>query len=113
MNLNNKSVSVLVEENDQQKNGNEPDSTVRNRAEKLKKPVIFALMAIVFAGCMYLIFKPSDNKKKMQDTGLNGAVPQATVAGLQPDKQKAYEQEQLELKDQEKQSTGFPVRLLE
>ncbi|HRO46296.1 conjugative transposon protein TraM [Agriterribacter sp.] len=104
MNLNNKSVSVLVEENDQQKNGNEPDSTVRNRAEKLKKPVIFALMAIVFASCMYLIFEPSDNKKKMQDTGLNGAVPQATVAGLQPDKQKAYEQEQLELKEQEKRS---------
>ncbi|HRQ18291.1 MAG TPA: conjugative transposon protein TraM [Agriterribacter sp.] len=100
----NKRVSVLVEENDQQKNVKEPDSTVRNRAEKLKKPVIFALMAIVFAGCMYLIFKPSDNKKKMQDTGLNGAVPQATVAGLQPDKQKAYEQEQLELKEQEKRN---------
>lgn len=104
MDPNNKSVSVLVEENDQQKNVNEPDSTVRNRAEKLKKPVIFVLMTIVFAGCMYLIFKPSDNKKKMQDTGLNDAVPQATVAGLQPDKQKAYEQEQLELKEQEKRN---------
>lgn len=104
MNSNNKRVSVLVEENDQKKNVKEPNSTVRNRAEKLKKPIIFALMAIVFAGCMYLIFKPLDNKKKLQDTGLNGAVPQATVAGLQPDKQKAYEQEQLELKEQEKRN---------
>src|SRR5690606_39295575 len=63
-----------------------------NRAEKLKKPVIFALMGVVFLGCMYLIFKPSD-KKEIENIGLNDAVPQASEADLQADKQKAYEQD--------------------
>src|SRR5690554_3973646 len=75
-----------------------------NRAEKLKKPVIFALMGVVFLGCMYLIFKPSDDKKENENIGLNDAVPQANEAGLQADKQKAYEQEMLEQKMQEKRN---------
>jgi conjugative transposon TraM protein len=78
--------------------------SVQNKSEKLKKPIIFILMGIVFLGCMYLIFKPSNDKKKVEDIGLNDAVPQATDAGLQADKQKAYEQEMLEQKNQEKQN---------
>lgn len=76
----------------------------QNKAEKLKKPIIFLLMGIVFLGCMYLIFKPSKDKKEVANIGLNNAVPQATDAGLQADKQKAYEQEMLEQKNQEKQN---------
>ena len=79
------------------------DST-QNKAEKLKKPLIFGLMGIVFVGCMYLIFKPSSDKKEIENIGLNDAVPQATEAGLQADKQKAYEQEMLEQKNQEKRN---------
>lgn len=99
----NKEVSVLVGENEHQKNTSER-AALLSKVEKFKKPIIFTLMAIVFAGCMYLIFKPSDNKKKVQDVGLNGVVPQATDTGLQPDKQKAYEQEKLEMKEQEKRN---------
>lgn len=98
----NKRVSFLVEDDEQKAGTDAPKDGVQNKAEKLKKPIIFALMGVVFFGCMYLIFKPSADKKKVQNIGLNEAVPQATDAGLQPDKQKAYEQEMLEQKMQEK-----------
>lgn len=76
----------------------------QNNKEKLKKPLIFGLMAIVFVGCMYLIFKPSEDKKTIENVGLNDAVPQATGAGMPDDKAKAYEQEMLERKEQEKRN---------
>lgn len=98
----NKRVSILVEDDDLNNQQGAPQDGVQNKAEKLKKPIIFVLMAVVFLGCMYLIFKPSSDKKKVEDVGLNDAVPQATDAGLQSDKQKAYEQEMFDQKMQEK-----------
>jgi conjugative transposon TraM protein len=53
---------------------------------------------------MYLIFKPSKDKKAVENIGLNDAVPQATGAGMPDDKSKAYEQEMLERKEQEKRN---------
>ncbi|MFT3945576.1 MAG: conjugative transposon protein TraM [Agriterribacter sp.] len=100
----NKRVSFLVEDEDPKTGTDTPNDGVQNKAEKLKKPIIFVLMAVVFLGCMYLIFKPSSDKQKPEDIGLNDAVPQATDAGLQSDKQKAYEQEMLEQKEQEKRN---------
>ncbi|MDX3913927.1 MAG: conjugative transposon protein TraM [Pseudosphingobacterium sp.] len=100
----NKRVSFLVEDSEQKTGTDTPNDGVQNKAEKLKKPIIFALMGVVFLGCMYLIFKPSPDKNKVEDIGLNDAVPQATDAGLQSDKQKAYEQEMLEQKMQEKRN---------
>ena len=79
------------------------DST-QNKAEKLKKPLIFLLMGVVFLGCMYLIFKPSKDEKAVENIGLNDAVPEATGAGMPDDKGKAYEQEMLERKEQEKRN---------
>lgn len=76
-----------------------------NKFEKLKKPIIFFLMGIVFLGCMYLIFKPAEDKKMTESIGLNDSVPQATNTDLQSDKQKAYELEMLEQMKQEKQNT--------
>ena len=76
----------------------------QNNKEKLKKPLVFGLMAIVFVGCMYLIFKPSEDKKAIENIGLNDAVPEATGAGMPADKGKAYEQEMLESKEQEKRN---------
>ena len=91
----NKRVSFLVEDGDPKNGMDAPQDGTQNKAEKLKKPIIFALMGVVFLGCMYLIFKPSSDKKAVEDIGLNDAVPQASDAGLQSDKQKAYEQELL------------------
>ncbi|MBD0724799.1 conjugative transposon protein TraM [Flavobacterium sp. L1I52] len=75
-----------------------------NKGDKFKKPLIFVLMGIVFLGCMYIIFKPSESSKKTEDIGLNDSVPQATDKVLQADKQKAYEDEMLEQKNLEKQN---------
>jgi len=100
----NKKTSVLVEDGNQDTGTDVLQDSTQNKAEKLKKPIIFVLMAVVFVGCMYLIFKPSSDKKQAADIGLIDAVPQATDAGLQSDKQKAYEQEMLEQKEQEKRN---------
>lgn len=101
----NKKVSFLVEDDDPKNGMDATQDGVQNKADKLKKPIIFALMGVVFLGCMYLIFKPSSDKKTVEDIGLNDAVPQASDAGLQSDKQKAYEQELLEQKMQEKRNS--------
>ena len=79
------------------------DST-QDKVQKLKKPLIFGLMGIVFVGCMYLIFKPSSEKKEVEKIGLNDVVPQATGTGMPDDKGKAYEEEMLERKNQEKRN---------
>ncbi|KVV16000.1 conjugative transposon protein TraM [Flavobacterium sp. TAB 87] len=100
----NKKNTVLVTDG----NLNESTDTVRehsdHKLEKFKKPILFALMIIVFLGCMYLIFKPSEDVKKKEAVGLNDSVPQASTVGLQHDKQKAYEQELMDEKNQEKQN---------
>jgi len=61
-------------------------------------------MGIVCIGCMYLIFKPSKDKKQIENIGLNDSVPQASGSVLQADKQKAYEQEILEDKEEQKKN---------
>nr|WP_258862279.1 conjugative transposon protein TraM [Sphingobacterium spiritivorum] len=53
---------------------------------------------------MYLIFKPSEDKKEIENVGLNDAVPEATGAGMPENKGKAYELEMLERKEQEKRN---------
>lgn len=103
MKENEKRVSILVEEADQSRASNLLDDK-KSSKERLKKPVIFILMGIVFLGCMYLIYKPSSDKKGIENIGLNDTVPQASEAAMQSDKQKAYEQEMLEQKDQEKRN---------
>lgn len=102
-NENKKSV-VRVTEGSPKETADVLQNGTQTNKEKLKKPLIFGLMAIVFAGCMYLIFKPSEDKKELENIGLNDAVPQATEAGMPDDKGKAYELEMLEQKDQEKRN---------
>lgn len=100
----NKKTSLLVDGSDQAQDLSHQHDNARSSLERFKKPIIFALMAVVFAGCMYLIFKPSVSNKKLADIGLNDAVPQATDAGLQSDKQKAYEQEKMDRRAEEKRN---------
>jgi len=103
MKENERRVSILVEEGDQNKASNLTEDK-KSAIERFKKPLIFGLMGVVFIGCLYLIFKPSEDKKEMENIGLNDAFPQATEEGMQDDKQKAYEQDMLEQKDQEKRN---------
>lgn len=102
-NENKKSV-VQITEGPPNEAHTEQKNDTRNKVEKLKKPIIFGLMGIVFFGCMYLIFKSSEYKKEFENIGLNDAVPQATEARLPADKGKAYELEILEQKEQEKRN---------
>jgi conjugative transposon TraM protein len=80
------------------------EATPQNKMQKLRKPIIFGLMGLVFIGCMYLIFKPSSDNKETEQLGINEVVPQASEEGLQSDKQKAYEKDILEQKNQEKRN---------
>lgn len=72
--------------------------------QKLKKYAVFALMAVVFAGCMWLIFAPSDadKAKEQEGIGLNAHIPDPDSGGLIGDKKDAYEQEQMHNKQKDR-----------
>jgi len=63
--------------------------------QRYMKPLVFSIMGIIFAACLYLIFGTGDETsgKDGINIGINGAVPQASGDGLPVDKGKAYEQE--------------------
>lgn len=103
MRKNEKKVSILSEENGQRTAAELP-AEKKNLVERIKKPLIFTLMGVVCACSMYLIFKPSKDKKQIENIGLNEAVPQPAEAVMQSDKQKAYEEEMLEEKEQQKRN---------
>lgn len=86
----NKRISLIVDDDVE----NTDKETAKK--DKLKKRIIFGLMAIVFLACLYLIFKPKGGEEERKDKGLKNAVPEATDKGLQADKQKAYEKEMVE-----------------
>ncbi|MDR1632980.1 MAG: conjugative transposon protein TraM [Dysgonamonadaceae bacterium] len=81
---------------------NQGMSEVRKQA--IKKYAVFALMAIICAGCMWFIFAPSADEKAKQDAqaGFNTDVPLPKDAELIIDKRDAYEQEQMKQKQEER-----------
>ena len=72
--------------------------------QKLKKYAVFALMGIICAGSMWLIFAPSaDEKAKQEQTaGFNTDIPIPREEGIIDNKKDAYEQEQMKRKQAEK-----------
>lgn len=72
--------------------------------QQRKKMIIFPLMFLAFAGSMYLIFAPSSNKETPSEAvgGFNADIPQPAGDGIIADKQKAYEAEQMNRKQQDK-----------
>jgi len=76
-------------------NGNKSGMTDKQK-ETIKKYVVFAIMGIICAGCMYLIFAPSaDDKAKTEATqGFNADIPMPKDDGIIGDKRDAYQQEQ-------------------
>ncbi|MDD3039286.1 conjugative transposon protein TraM [Bacteroides sp.] len=83
--------------------------------QQRKKMIIFPLMFLAFAGSMYLIFAPSGDKKTPTEAvdGFNADIPQPAGDGIIADKQKAYEAEQMNRKQQDKikslQDFGFTL----
>lgn len=72
--------------------------------ERLRKPLVFSFMGLACALCLYLIFGRNlgTTAKEEIKVGINDAVPQASGDGLPTDKGKAYEQEMLRVKEQQK-----------
>ncbi|WP_418263651.1 conjugative transposon protein TraM [Flavobacterium faecale] len=101
---NNKMNTVLITDGNSNTTSAVSQEDVDSKKDKLKKAIIFMLMGAVFLGCMFIIFKPVEKKSEMELIGLNDSVPQATDTDLQSDKQKAYEDELLEQKNQEKRN---------
>ncbi|MDH6252483.1 conjugative transposon TraM protein [Chryseobacterium sp. H1D6B] len=94
---------IKVTESESPESENEPQGMNKLQWERLKKPIIYFLMAVVCSCSLYLIFKPQDNKI-IEESGFNAGIPQAKDDQLQSDKQKAYEQQLLEQKNEEKRN---------
>ena len=94
---------IKVTEGESQEQEREAEGLQKFPVERFKKPIIYFLMAIVCVGCLYLIFKPNEDKV-IEESGFNAGIPQAKDDQLQSDKQKAYEQQLLEQRNEEKRN---------
>lgn len=83
------------------------DAEKLKRRQAVKKYLVFALMFIVFAACMWFIFAPSDSDsaEKERQEGFNTELPDPRNAGIVDDKMTAYEQESMRTKREEKMRT--------
>ena len=85
------------------------------QVQQRRKMIVFPLMFLAFAGCMYLIFAPSDKEDARVESvgGFNADIPLPAEDGIIADKQKAYEQAMLNRKQQDKiqslQDFGFTL----
>lgn len=72
--------------------------------QQRKKMLVYPLMVLLFAGCMWLIFAPSskDKEKAQQGQGFNTDMPLPEDSKIIGDKAKAYEQQDLENKQKER-----------
>ena len=81
--------------------------------QQRRKMIVFPLMFLAFAGCMYLIFAPSGKENINMESvgGFNADIPLPAEDGIIADKQKAYEQAMMNRKQQDKiqslQDFGF------
>ena len=83
------------------------------QVQQRRKMIVFPLMFLAFAGCMYLIFAPSGKENMNVESvgGFNADIPLPAEDGIIADKQKAYEQAMISRRQQEKiqslQDFGF------
>ena len=83
------------------------------QVQQRRKMIVFPLMFLAFAGCMYLIFAPSSKEDVNMESvgGFNADIPLPAEDGIIADKQKAYEQAMMSRKQQDKiqslQNFGF------
>lgn len=85
------------------------------QVQQRRKMIVFPLMFLAFAGCMYLIFAPSGKEEVNVESvgGFNADIPLPAEDGIIADKQKAYEQAVISRKQQDKiqslQDFGFTL----
>ena len=70
--------------------------------KKTKKLIIFPIMILAFIGSLWLIFAPSSKKEERSDNinTFNSELPLPGKDEILSDKKKAYEQEDLRIKQQ-------------
>ncbi|MDY3141744.1 MAG: conjugative transposon protein TraM [Parabacteroides sp.] len=83
------------------------DAEKLKQRQTVKKYLVFALMFLVFAACMWFIFAPSESDRAAdeQQKGFNTELPDPRNAGIVDDKMTAYEQESMRQKREEKMRT--------
>ena len=96
------------------KKGDKPKRELTpQQVQQRRKMIVFPLMFLAFAGCMYLIFAPSGKEDVNVESvgGFNADIPLPAEDGIIADKQKAYEQAMISRKQQDKiqslQDFGF------
>ena len=83
------------------------------QVQQRRKMIVFPLMFLAFAGCMYLIFAPAEKEDVNVESvgGFNSDIPLPAEDGIIADKQAAYEQAMMNRKRKEKiqslQDFGF------
>ena len=95
-------------EKEQKKNETkEKKPLTEQQRQQRKKMLVYPLMVLLFAGCMWLIFAPSqeDKEKEQQGQGFNTDMPLPEDSKIIGDKTKAYEQ--LELEKRRKERRGM------
>ena len=85
------------------------------QVQQRRKMIVFPLMFLAFAGCMYLIFAPAEKEDVNVESvgGFNADIPLPAEDGIIADKQAAYEQAMMNRKRKEKiqslQDFGFTL----
>ncbi|GHT57743.1 conjugative transposon protein TraM [Bacteroidia bacterium] len=82
--------------------GKEKKELTPQELQKRKKMIIFPLLFLLFAGSMWLIFAPSEDKDEEQKDGFNTDLPTPKESGIISDKREAYVQDAMQSKQQEK-----------
>ena len=92
-------------EKEQKKNETkEKKPLTEQQRRQRQKMLVYPLMVLLFAGCLWLIFAPSseDKEKERQGQGFNTDMPLPETSRIIGDKAKAYEQHDLENKQKER-----------
>ena len=83
------------------------DAEKLKQKQKIRKYLVFTGMFLLFLGCMWLIFAPTekDRQEAEKKTGFNAELPDPRGTGIEADKMAAYEQADMVRRQEEKKRT--------
>jgi conjugative transposon TraM protein len=83
------------------------DADRLKQKQKIRKYLVFTGMFLLFLGCMWLIFAPSEKERQEAErkTGFNAELPDPRGTGIEADKMAAYEQADMRRRQEEKMRT--------
>ena len=83
------------------------DANKLKKRQEIRKYLVFAGMFLLFIGCMWWIFAPSEKdwQEKEKNAGFNTELPDPRGAGIEADKITAYEQADMRRRQEEKMRT--------